>query len=25
MKLLLETLAEKLNSFCMTKEPPLNA
>ena len=24
MKLLFDTLAEKLNTFCMTKEPPLN-
>jgi hypothetical protein len=25
MKLIFDTLAEKLNKFCMTKEPPLNA
>ena len=24
LKLLFDTLGEKLNSFCMTKEPPLN-
>ena len=23
--MIFETLAEKLNKFCMTKEPPLNA